>query len=417
METITSPTPLNQRIVLLDVLRGLALFGILIVNMQVFYQPVTMLIVGYTGAASTGDLLSVLFIKFFFEGKFYVLFSFLFGYGFWLFISKPAAEGHSTVPLFLRRVLILLCIGVLHIVLLWAGDILVFYALFGFILLLFRRVSDRWIMRWAVAFASIPVVLTGLMVGLVTIAMSLPEARDVVRESLDESISMIMEFVNHAATVYREGTFSDLVSIRIAEYLQLLPGVLFFYPTVMALFLLGVWTARKELLKNYSAHIPFFRKAMWWGLAVGIPSNICYSIAYMNTQPAMPDIWMFLVTVAHISGGIALGIFYVSSIILLINRGRLVGFSRYIAPVGRMALTNYLLQSIICTTLFLPYGFGLFGRIDALQGIGISIAIFSLQIPFSNFWLRYFNYGPAEWLWRSLTYLRLQPLIRRVDLQ
>jgi uncharacterized protein len=112
-------------------------------------------------------------------------------------------------------------------------------------------------------------------------------------------------------------------------------------------------------------------------------------------------------------GGVFLGLFYVSVIVLMLNRGKLQTFSRLLAPVGRMALTNYLMHSIICTSIFYGYGFGLYGKVSIFQGILLTILIFALQIPFSQFWLNHFHYGPFEWLWRSLTYGKLQPFRKK----
>jgi uncharacterized protein len=170
------PTETGQRIPLLDILRGTAIFGILAVNMPLMNAPVTTMLASIRLWEGLPDRVMEVFIKLFFEGKFYTLFSLLFGYGFWLFLNKPSPEGRSIVPLYRRRVFILLLIGILHMVLLWAGDILIFYALFGFLLILFRKSSDRKIFRWAIAFILIPIILTVLMTAMVGMAGADPEA-------------------------------------------------------------------------------------------------------------------------------------------------------------------------------------------------------------------------------------------------
>jgi uncharacterized protein len=166
----------------------------------------------------------------------------------------------------------------------------------------------------------------------------------------------------------------------------------------------------KGIIKNYSDHLPFFRRLLKWGLVIGIPVSAATVYAYTQAPMSQPGIWNLLGTTGHTVSGIMLGLAYVSAIVLLTANGRMGKLLGLIAPVGRMALTNYLLHSIICTTLFLPYGFGLFGKIEIWQGILLTIVIFGLQIPFSIFWLKHFNYGPFEWLWRSLTYWKIQPL-------
>ena len=409
MNSSVTPVAQSERIVLLDVLRGLAIFGILMVNMQIFYRPVSHMLAGYPGFVSVADTISEIVIKFFFEGKFYVIFSMLFGYGFWLFINKPAPEGKSTIPVFRRRVFFLLLFGVLHVVLLWAGDILVFYALFGFLLIAFRRKSERGLLRWAFWLAIIPVVLMIFFVGLTMLAMMNPEAGEAVDASLQERMNFMESILGKATAAYSSGSFGEIVSVRLTEYQLLLPGIFFFYPMVFAMFLVGVWAARKGIIRNPEYHLPFFRKVFWRGLAVGLLANTVYTYSYFHTSAAMANIYAVLLTAGHIIGGISFGMAYVSAIVLLANKGRLSGFGSLMAPVGRMALTNYLMQSIICTTIFLSYGFGLFGSITAWQGILLTMIIFGFQVYFSRLWLRHFSYGPFEWLWRSLTYLKIQP--------
>jgi uncharacterized protein len=405
-----APVPSAERIILLDVLRGLAIFGILIVNMQIFYRPVTVMLIGYTGSATIADQAGEAFIKFFFEGKFYVLFSMLFGYGFWMFIKRAKPDIRSVLPIFRVRLLVLLLIGAAHAVLLWPGDILVFYSLFGFLLILFIRKQDRALINWAIWLALTPVIITVLSGLMIAMASLTPESAEMVGKTMQEREQTMVIFLNQAINVYSDGTFSEIVTVRLREYLMLLPGILFFYPTVLAMFLVGVWAARRGLLENHSKQLPFFNRALWWGLGAGVVFNAIYTYAWFRAGSlSMPGFWTVVASLFHTSGGISFFIFYVSAVVILFKKGRFALPAEYLAPVGQMALTNYLLQSVICTTIFLPYGFGLFGQITVLQGILISITIFSLQIPLSIYWLRYFNFGPLEWLWRSLTYMTWQP--------
>lgn len=393
---------------MLDVLRGFAIFGILMVNMQIFYQPISRIMIGYMGSESASELIGELFIKFFFEGKFYVLFSMLFGYGFWLFINRTSPDGLSILPTYRLRVLFLFLFGAAHIVLLWAGDILVFYALFGFLLILFRKVSDRGLIKWAVWVALIPTLLMLFVTLMYALASMHPESKTAFEASMQNGFKEMLALFDKSADAYTNGNFRELVRTRLLEYAAMLPGILFFYPVVLAMFLLGVWAARKNVIKNFSEHLAFFRNALIWGFALGIPANALLAYAYTQSPAGQPGIWGLAATATHAFGGIMLSLAYVSSIILLTAKGKLLWFNKMLAPVGRMALTNYLMHSIICTTIFLPYGFGMFGTFSPWQGIALTVIIFLLQIPFSMFWLKHFNYGPFEWLWRSLTYRRLQ---------
>lgn len=409
MTPLITPTKASQRIELLDALRGFAIFGILMVNMPLFFKPMTSMLIGYTGADSTLEFLSQMFIKFFFEGKFYVLFSMLFGYGFWLFISRTSPDGKSIIPTFRWRVFFLMLFGVAHIIFFWAGDILLWYAILGFVLLLYRKVSDRGLIKWAVWLALVPTLLFSIFALFAFLASMDPTAKEAFESGLKENAAAMQMLYDKAFQSYSTGSFSNIVSTRITEYLTLLPGAFFFYPVVLAMFLTGVWAARKGIIKNYYDHLPFFRKLLTWGLIIGIPTSAAF--AYASTQAPMnePGTWSLLGTAGHMVSGIMLSMAYVSTIVLLTAKGSLSKLLKLLAPVGRMALTNYLLHSIICSTLFLPYGFGLFGEIEVWQGILLTIIIFGLQIPFSIFWLKHFNYGPFEWLWRSLTYWKIQP--------
>ncbi len=413
MTTTSTPVSRKDRIMQIDVLRGLAIFGILMVNMQIFHTPIITMLQGYGGSASTADFISQLFIKLFFEGKFYVMFSMLFGYGFYLFMHKQTDEGVSIVPFFRRRLFYLLLFGILHVVLLWPGDILIFYALFGFVLLLYRNVSDRGLIKWAIWLSLIPVIFTALAALMIQLAMMVPEAAAEAQQGIQENMERTQNMMQEFIAIYTNGSFTEIAMVRVREWTVMLPGLLFFYPMVLAMFLIGFWAARKGLVKNIQDHLGFFQKAFWWGLVLGLPLSVAYFWGYTKAEGQMPGPIMLLSSTAHIYGGFFLSLAYVSAIVLLVQRGKLKRFSHLLAPVGRMALTNYLMHSIICTTLFLPYGFGLFGQITHWQGIIISIAIFSVQIPLSRWWLNRFRFGPFEWLWRSLTYLKWQPFIIR----
>jgi len=410
MKTNFSPVQQNERVVLLDALRGFALFGILMVNMPVMFEPISSLLMGVKPGMPLHHVIAESFIKFFFEGKFYVLFSFLFGYGFWLFLQKSTENGAGIIPLFRRRLLFLLLFGLAHIALLWAGDILVFYALFGFILILFRKSSNRKVLKWAFGIALIPTILNGFMTLLFGFLSKVPEAKEAIELSMQQRMDSMQQLLENATAAYTSGSFTDIVSMRFAEYSTLLPGIVFFYPVVLSMFLVGMWAARTRIIAEYDHHLSFFSKLWWWGLGIGLIGNALLVIAYHNANIVSQDAWATLYATMHTIGGIALGGFYVSSFVLLYAKGKANGAVKFLAPLGRMALTNYLMQSLITAILFLGWGFGLFGKIEIWQGILITITIFTLQIPFSKWWLNRFRYGPMEWLWRSLTYGKIQKI-------
>jgi len=416
MKTLAAPVLSANRVTMLDTIRGFAIFGILVVNMQYFYQPMFSLMLGFQETGSVWDKYSTLLIKFLFEGKFYVIFSALFGYGIAIFLSKPLTEGMSILPVVRRRLGVLLLVGILHLVFLWTGDILIFYSIFGFVLLLFIKVSNKGLIKWAAWLVSIPIVLMTLAWFLGFIFMQAPEAASVYEARIAEAVSNLRNLVDDATQVYSTGTFGEMVSMRLSEYQFLIPGVLFFYPVVLAMFMLGLLGGRLRFMENYSERLPFFRKALWIGLAVGLPFSLIYAYSFIKVDPIAMDFYSVLHTAGHALGGIFMGLFYVSALVLLASKNKLKTFSAWMAPVGQMALTNYLLHSIICTTIFYGYGFGLYGQIGAFQGLLIAIAIFMAQIPLSRFWLSRFHYGPFEWVWRTLTYGKVQPF-RKISQQ
>lgn len=399
------PTDVKKRIPLLDVLRGTAIFGILAVNMPLMNAPVTTMLASIRLWEGLPDRIMDIVIKLFFEGKFYTLFSLLFGYGFWLFLNKPSPEGRSIVPLYRRRVFILLLIGILHMVLLWAGDILIFYALFGFLLILFRKSSDRKIFRWAIAFILIPIILTVLMTAMVGMAGADPEAAAAVEAGMNAQNERMNTQVMTALDIYARGSFAEIVGMRITEWLTLLPGLLFFYPNVIAMFLLGMLAARRGILADVEKHLPAFKKFFRWGLIIGLPANIIFAWVSYHGQPSDPTWPNALGMICIGFGAPALTLAYISGIALLFRKGFMKATATRLASVGRMALTNYLMQSIIGAILFHSYGFALYGKVSLWQGFLLTAMIFAVQAALSPLWLRRFRFGPAEWVWRRLTYL------------
>ncbi len=406
-----SPVKQTERIEIIDSLRGFALFGILMVNLPYMYEPMSQVMIGAKPDTSAAQIIAESFIKFFFEGKFYVIFSMLFGFGFWLFMNKSADNEASPLPLFRRRLFFLLLFGIAHIALLWAGDILLLYALIGFLLILFRKSSDRRIVRWAVVMALIPTILTSVMFVFMSLASRVPEAKEAIDAQMQGNADVITDLIERAALAYSTGSFGEIISVRTEEYLTLISGsLLFFSPVILAMFLAGFLIARTGIVKRYMENLDLFRRLFWWSLAAGVVTNALYAIAYRNAVMSVPGGWSLLSSTMHTFGGLSLGLCYISGIVILFIKGRSGWLTRNLAPVGRMALTNYLMQSIICALLFHSYGFGLYGELEIWHGIVLTFVIFALQIVFSRWWLNRFQFGLFEWLWRSLTYMRVQPL-------
>ena len=341
-----------------------------------------------------------------------MLFSILFGYGFYIFINKPGKGGQTIKHLFSRRLMILFFFGVLHVVLFWAGDILLIYALLGLALLLFRKVPDKGLLRWAAGLTLAPPVFIGLLALFASVALKVPEMAVEIQEGLEESTMMTMDLIGEASLAYSSGNFTKMVEVRLREYQVMLIGIFSFYPVVLGMFLVGYWAARRQIFKRMQLYKALFKRGLVWGAIIGIPTSIIYIYASSQAPAYVPNAYSFLSLLAHNIGGFFLCLFYISALSLLFINGKLKHLGRLLAPVGRMALTNYLMQTLICTTLFFSYGFGLFGKITSFHGILIAFVVFAVQIPVSIIWLAYFKYGPLEWVWRGLTYRQWQPIVK-----
>ncbi len=407
MHSNFTPTLSAKRLQTIDFLRGFALFGILMVNMPLMNGPMVAILSDVKLWPGLPDVVAGSFIKAVFESKFYVLFSLLFGYGFWLFMNKEG-DGRSPLPVFRMRVFILLLFGIAHIMLLWPGDILVFYALFGFVMILFRKTPDRKVLKWAIVLILIPVTLNGL-IALITYAAGFhPESKAAMEAGMAEQNQAIREVISQALLVYPTGSFAEAARMRLTEYSMLLPGVLFFYPNVLAFFLIGMLAARRKYFSDFQMHIPVFRKFLMWGLIIGVPGNLLYALIYALVPMSQPSLYTFIATLCVGFTAPALTFAFISGLILLYHNKQLDTIAKWLAPVGRMALTNYLMHSFISAALFMHWGLGLYGKVHIWQSILLTIVIFCIQVIYSRWWLQRFAFGPAEWLWRSLTYMNLQ---------
>lgn len=411
--TSLAPITIKKRIELVDALRGFAIFGIFMVNMPGMFKSAVEIIMLPSLGNGTLDVMAHSLILFFFTGKFFVLFSLLFGFGFYIFLHKDGEPTKESVKLFRKRVFWLLVIGLLHVILLWEGDILVYYALFGFLLILFRKSSIKKITVWFVIFLLIPIVVVGLVSLMPILLASNQEALAAFAQGNQEQLTATKELVAKTYQVYSNGSYAEVMSMNWEQWMFMLGGILFFYPTCMAMFLMGLIIGRKGLFANYQEHIPFYKKVFWISLPIGIICNILLILSIANFNPGVMDGWAFVGRTFGIIGGIVMMCTYVSGFILLYDKGKFKRLFNAFSYVGRMALTNYITHSVIALLLFRLGFFGLFGNIEVWQGILLVLAIFSFQIIFSKWWLTQFKFGPLEWLWRSLTYGKLQPFKKK----
>jgi uncharacterized protein len=399
------PVDQASRIDTLDVLRGFALAGVLVANM------VTHTGYFFLSSASQRELdvlgtdgIVTWLEHFLVDGKFYSLFSLLFGIGFALQMKSHSQLAGGFTARFTRRLLVLFLFGLLHAIFFYVGDILTVYALTGLFLLLFRNASERTLIRTAVILMILPVIQY--------LFYWVPQLSQVPVENTSEDVGR-PAFFDQLVEGYRNGTFFDIVQNNIGGLIFGRYPDLFFtgrFFRVLAMFLVGLYVSRTLNLNNLSLHREFLKKVLLWGAVIGIPCNIVLAMimetgAYYGLLPTgiiQPLVYAFGVPALSLSYASAIGLLYV-------NRQSLLGV---FAPVGQMALTNYLSQSVICCIIFMNYGFGNYAMFGPTILLAIAIAIFIFQIVFSHWWLKRFQFGPMEWLWRSMTYRKWQPIRR-----
>ena len=391
-----APVRPQTRIEVVDILRGFAILGILIFNMLSFsgylYWPLDQM--------SPINRAAALFVKFATQAKFYTLFSFLFGWGMSIQMERAVQRGARFAPLFARRMLILLLIGLTHAILIWDGDILVTYAVLGLPLLLFRKRSDKALLVAVVICILIPVLLS-----TPGPAASFRDAYSRLFEEWREEM-----LLGYQTNVHSQGSYLELVLHRMRSIRSGYTGVIYWGTHVFGMFLLGLYFGKRKIFHHVSEHLPLFRKLMWWGLIVGVPLNLIF-VAATNSPNLVPLGYYDLATRgARTIGGPALCLFYVSTIVLLTQKKDWRRRLSPLASVGRMALSNYLFQSILCTLFFYGYGLGLYHRLGPAITLALTFALYRLQISLSDWWLSRYRFGPAEWMWRSLTYGKFQPM-------
>lgn len=399
-----TPVAPKERIVALDFLRGFALLGILLMNIQSFAMPFA----AYFNPTAYGDLSGLnlgvwLGSHIMADSKFMTIFSMLYGAGIILITSKLEEKGRSAAGLHYKRTFWLLVIGLAHAYLLWYGDILVTYALTAFVLYFFRKLSPRWLIVLGIIVLSIGTLLEmGTAVGLPTFP---PEVMTQFQQDWQPSADVIAEEV----AIYQSGWLGQMAD-RVPASIEMQTVAFFFYNLWragglmligMALFKLGVLTARRsngfyiaQLVAGFGLGLPL----IIWGLVNNF--NVGWTLEYSRFIGSQFNYW----------GSIGISLGYIALIMLIAKSGRFEKVIRPFAAVGRTALSNYLFQSLVATFIFYGHGLGLFGQVERTGQLAIVLAIWAVQLVISPLWLKYFRFGPAEWLWRSLTYGKLQPM-------
>lgn len=522
-----TPVASNERIQSLDVVRGFALIGILMMNVEFFNRAIASLGTGMQQGLTGANLWISYFVQYFVTGKFWTIFSLLFGMGFAVMLTRAERAERSFLVPYMRRIAALAVFGILHHIFLFGGDILVSYAVGASALLIVLYGRAKWIlpalvlcigggfipgMNWLFGmagglvffglaawwlrgeqrlkrFGRPPVIAFILMlVGAIALLAGVAcwFVPDTPREArfampvLGFALSMLgmltrryhadkparpwrlgvgiycfMFFMAAAAgaTQYyfpqqdkpavtqeavkkqkeaeaeraktrkereqriaeetatmSKGSYRDVVAMRAGRFAEHVQGEVGFATILIGMFLIGSWFVRAGIMENARQHLPLFRKLALFGIPIGVGMGLIGSTIAMHPVPGSrgAEGWQFA-SGLQMLGNLPASIGYVSLVILMLYSASPLNRISVLAPFGRMALTNYLTQSLVASTFFFGYGFGNWGvsRVDQMLFV---VVLAALQIVFSHLWLARFRYGPMEWLWRAVTYWTIPPM-------
>ena len=399
-----SPVSSTDRIISLDILRGFAILGILIMNVQSF----SLIEAAYLNPTAYGDLAGInkwiwILSHVFADNKFISIFSMLFGAGIILMSFKIEEAGRVSATFHYRRIFWLLLIGLVHAYLFWYGDILVAYAMCGLLVYLFRKIKPGWLLFFG--FLSM---FTGFAIYMFfgmtmefwpeeniksTMSFWLPAAEQIQEELNAYQGSWLEAFHQRAPMTIMMQTMVFLINISWHAGGLMLIG--------MALFKLGVLSASRSNR--------FYLISLISGLVIGLPLILIGLRQNFNHEWSF-EYSMYFGSQFNYWGSVFVSYAYISLVMLLVRTRTIEWCFENLAYVGRSALSNYLLQTIICTTLFYGYGLGWYGKAERWQHILIVLSVWIIQVVLTRVWMRQFRFGPAEWLWRSLTYWKFQPM-------
>ncbi|HEY9185848.1 MAG TPA: DUF418 domain-containing protein [Salegentibacter sp.] len=397
-----SPTKQKKRIELLDIFRGFAVLGIFVVNIEIMNSTFVNQEVFSQQWTSTIDQIAVKILQLFFYSKFFPIFSLLFGLGISMQALKLYERKELTFSFFLRRMFALFIIGLLHIILLWSGDVLHLYAMLGLLVTLLIRISNRMLLILSAFFLLFPY--------------------------YDQIFGALFNYLDYQPHLYlkdyagaevvriiSEGTYLEGIKLRFLEYMSNIPILYsFLAPVALSMFLLGLYFGKKKIWKSLEAFIEKIKKPV---IFIAILTN-CYRILFLFYLPELeiyrneslrPLFFKFMFL-----SDIVMGLFYLWGIGWIWYNSK---FQRIFNPfkyVGRMALTNYVMHSVFGVILFSSLGFKLYESLSPIQTLLSAVAVFIFQVIYSKIWLTYFLYGPLEWVWRCLTYREILP-IRKLE--
>ena len=412
MQTI-QPTKNAEREIFLDALRGFAILGIFIANLGGFSE-----FNGDTKITSPfilegWDDVMEFFHAMLIEGKFYSIFSVLFGWGIALQLKRSSEMGVNSISTIRRRLLFMLLLGAFHL-LIWTGDIVFFYALVGFLLLAFRKFSNKTLLITATILVLSPILLYWLK-------MTHPILNAPAEFLFHTGNQLEGKFlgINSEASFQnyiKDANWFDVAKLNVCGFFYRYGHLIFVsrIPKVLGMFLIGYLIGRSDFYKNLKQN----KKIVYWviglGLLIGLPANFILA-QYMSASGS--DYYQLKIngwyqTIAYAFGVAPLALAYVGLLMLSFQTAIGHKIMGIISPVGKMAFSNYIMHSLIGNFVFLSIGLNYGGKVGPVYYTIFAILVWIGQIIFSTLWLKYFNFGPVEWVWRSLTYGKRQPMLK-----
>ncbi|WP_338753359.1 DUF418 domain-containing protein [Bacillus sp. FJAT-52991] len=406
MKQKLSPISVKDRLATIDMLRGFALLGIIIANIVWFLYPVYLqqdptFKNEWTSFWDQSDYTAQSLLSMFVDGKFIMLFSMLFGFGMVIMQERTAAKQLNFWGIYSRRLIALFIFGCIHAYFIWFGDILTDYAILGLFLLFIHKLKPKTMLIISITLYSLLFILT--TVG----SLSVDPAAMTIKISEEDQ-----KLIQSTIEVHQNGSIQELVEANIEErtYYTMRNGLYALYsgnPLIyllanlhfLLIFMFGAAVAKKKWVHHFQQHRKGFFITWLITLIAGGTLNWVLPFVVENQQAVQ--------TIQYVSSPL-ITIFYAISLIFIYHTVKGKKVLHWLTFPGRMAFTNYISQSIICTFLFGPFAFGVYGKLHLTTGIMIAIAIYVFQVFFSKWWLSKFRYGPLEYVWRSITYLGIK---------
>jgi uncharacterized protein len=404
MPQTLAPVTQSKRVEILDVIRGFAIFGILLANIQSWsgYKFIPFEHIATLAHYDYNEILHYLFM-FFVDTKFYTLFSLLFGIGFYIQFNKQRNNQAEFIAMYRRRLGFLMLFGAIHSFF-WSGDILLIYGAVGFVFILFRNLSEKTILQLSIFFY-----FSWLLYDVV-FALFFPQFLNYELRAYKTYPDITPEALTY---IFQNGSFIDVLHANwhnlYYRYIDLIPSGRL--TKILALFLLGFYLMSSDYFHKYASSVKLF-------LLYFISGSIFTFIAY-EIGGSMASFSHNLTNVAYkaiaVTGQILLSFSYISLLSILYKHASVKKVLNLFAFVGRLSFSNYLMHTLFGYLIFYPFFGGLFGQLSLLELFILAIALYSFQITFSYVWMKFFKFGPLEWIWRSLTYGKLFPLRKGVE--